>query len=534
MKLLAALLISFAAYAQIPVPGPGPGSGGGGGGSSTCATTTNLLQGDGTAGGCVASGITSTTAGFLDPTSSVQTQLNAKVPTTTTVAGKALSSNVTIACGDLTNAAGTCSSLTAGTPPFSSVTAGTNATALAIGTGGSLTTSGSGTISATTSGTLANTATGVVRTATTIAGPTSWTTMDSTVPWLGQELNANSFAKAAMANNGGAWPLAVQGLYLNLPSTAASASNSPGYSMLQWGGTTNTAFSLGASGAALGGERGELFCAVDNCGLFGFTIQLTCGNTDPVNAGYAVHPCNRSQGIEVDLVNDSASSATLYGALIVGNSNSAGSGDYDALRVQSRTGSQRGGTAVPFNNAIVSDIAAATHGAWYRAVAAGTSQNSQDIILEATFSNGSALQAHDFMSSVGTRTFNVPTGGTYGFQVNGSPVASINSSGVFGAAGYNTNSNCSSSTGSCSGAPAGAFSIAAGSSSRVVSTTAVTANSDINVTFDSSLGTRLSVTCNTTAQAPFVSARSAGTSFTVSVASNFTTNPGCFTFQVQN
>jgi hypothetical protein len=101
---------------------------------------------------------------------------------------------------------------------------------------------------------------------------------------------------------------------------------------------------------------------------------------------------------------------------------------------------------------------------------------------------------------------------------------------------YSTASNCKSSASPavCGSAAAGAVAIAAGSSSVVVDTTAVTANSDISLTFNSSLGTRLSVTCNTTAQQPTVSAISAGTSFTISVSSSFSTNPGCISYSIVN
>jgi hypothetical protein len=104
------------------------------------------------------------------------------------------------------------------------------------------------------------------------------------------------------------------------------------------------------------------------------------------------------------------------------------------------------------------------------------------------------------------------------------------------AAKYRTATNCTSSASPavCGPAAAGAVTIAAGSSSVVVHTTAVTANSDISLTFNSALGARLRVTCNTTAQQLIVSAINPGTSFTISVPSNFTTNPGCMTYDIKN
>jgi hypothetical protein len=95
------------------------------------------------------------------------------------------------------------------------------------------------------------------------------------------------------------------------------------------------------------------------------------------------------------------------------------------------------------------------------------------------------------------------------------------------------------SVASCSAAPAGLFSCATNASTGtcVVDTTAVTANSVIQIQPDSSLGSALSVTCNTTADsgltAPRVSARSAGTSFTITLGT-FTTNPECFSYIIVN
>lgn len=107
------------------------------------------------------------------------------------------------------------------------------------------------------------------------------------------------------------------------------------------------------------------------------------------------------------------------------------------------------------------------------------------------------------------------------------------------AVSYKTATNCADSAGAaaCGSAAAGAFVIDAGSTSVVVSTTAVTANSEIKVQFDSSLGTRLSVTCNTapaTVAFPSVTARTAGTSFTLSVSGSVAVNPACFTYSIVN
>lgn len=101
---------------------------------------------------------------------------------------------------------------------------------------------------------------------------------------------------------------------------------------------------------------------------------------------------------------------------------------------------------------------------------------------------------------------------------------------------YGTLSNCSSSSSpaACGSAAAGSVMIAPGSSSVVVDTTAVTANSQITLTFDSSLGSKLGAACNIRPQQPYVTARTAGRSFTISVPNNFTTNPGCISYSITN
>lgn len=105
-------------------------------------------------------------------------------------------------------------------------------------------------------------------------------------------------------------------------------------------------------------------------------------------------------------------------------------------------------------------------------------------------------------------------------------------SNTFGAIG--TATNCASSGGTCSTASAGASSIAAAATTVTVATTRVTANSQIILTFDSSLGARLGITCNTTFQQPYVVTRTAATSFVVNVASGPVTNGLCFNWAIFN
>lgn len=99
----------------------------------------------------------------------------------------------------------------------------------------------------------------------------------------------------------------------------------------------------------------------------------------------------------------------------------------------------------------------------------------------------------------------------------------------------NTVSNCASSASPavCSAAPVGAVAVAVGVTTLVVNTTAVTANSLILLTFDASLGAQLgAITCNTTQPSAYVSARTAGTSFTITVSAAPVTNRACFSYVI--
>jgi len=116
----------------------------------------------------------------------------------------------------------------------------------------------------------------------------------------------------------------------------------------------------------------------------------------------------------------------------------------------------------------------------------------------------------------------------------------INTTGQVKPALYSTAANCSSSASPaiCGSAAAGSFVIGASTTSVVVDTTAVTANSQILLTEDSSLGTKLGVTCNTqsllTLGVPKVTARTSGTSFAASIEVGPTTNPMCVSYAIIN
>lgn len=170
--------------------------------------------------------------------------------------------------------------------------------------------------------------------------------------------------------------------------------------------------------------------------------------------------------------------------------------------------------------------------------------------LDSSLTTGQCLQhgiGHDgttnhegfliFCYDSGTANNNALKLGLFGISANLVINPNVVSTPVpFSALSFNTTSNCANTAAPavCGSATSGAVVIAASATTVVVNTNQVTANSQIQVTPDSSLGTRLSVTCNTTIPVTSVSARTAGTSFTITAASAPTTNPLCLNFTVIN
>lgn len=133
--------------------------------------------------------------------------------------------------------------------------------------------------------------------------------------------------------------------------------------------------------------------------------------------------------------------------------------------------------------------------------------------------------------------------GTIAFQwmdgVGGAGVqlATMDGAGVFAPLLYGSQSNCSDGAGAaaCSAAPVGGVVIDAAATTVVVSTTAVTANSRIMLQEDTSLALTGSPTCNTDAGRTYrVTARTAGTSFTITASAAPVTNPACLSYSIIN
>lgn len=121
-------------------------------------------------------------------------------------------------------------------------------------------------------------------------------------------------------------------------------------------------------------------------------------------------------------------------------------------------------------------------------------------------------------------------------QKNGNTTAN----GTITAPSYATATNCASNVApaTCGSSAAGSVVIAAAATTVTVDTTAVTANSEIFVQTDDTLGTRLGVTCNSTTATLVgglaVTARTAGTSFQITSGATPAVNPLCISYEIIN
>lgn len=143
--------------------------------------------------------------------------------------------------------------------------------------------------------------------------------------------------------------------------------------------------------------------------------------------------------------------------------------------------------------------------------------------------NSNQLDLGEVVLGVG---LNVPSTST--ITMPGSEVVNGSQS----SATYKTATNCSSSASPavCGSAAAGSVAIAAAGTTLTVNTSAVTANSQIIIEQDDSLGTKLGITCNSgiLAGPTAITARVPGTSFTISVTTGLTVNPVCLSYIVFN
>lgn len=219
------------------------------------------------------------------------------------------------------------------------------------------------------------------------------------------------------------------------------------------------------------------------------------------------------------------------GAGVANSTNTGGDGGGSYLETTGGGAASGTGTAVNTGGAGGSVFLAAAGGGSASAGASNTGGNAGHVYALLNIGGtGSTANGAPGEFKVNAATGDVPT----------TDVFTVSRVGLAKSTLYGTMTNCADSAGAaaCGAAPAGSFVIDAGSTATVVSTTAVTANSQIFLQEDSSLNTRLSVTCNTqsslTLGALRVTARTAGTSFTATLEVGPTTNPMCVNYWIVN
>jgi len=100
---------------------------------------------------------------------------------------------------------------------------------------------------------------------------------------------------------------------------------------------------------------------------------------------------------------------------------------------------------------------------------------------------------------------------------------------------YQTMQNCSSTSGVCGAAAAGSVIMPAGSTQVTINTKAISANSQVFIQEDASLGTNLRVTCNTTKGRTYtILSRVDKTSFDISASAEPVRDPACLSYFIMN
>src|SRR5262249_2418467 len=100
---------------------------------------------------------------------------------------------------------------------------------------------------------------------------------------------------------------------------------------------------------------------------------------------------------------------------------------------------------------------------------------------------------------------------------------------------YGTSTNCNDYLGNCGSAAAGFVSIAAGTKSVTVYTTAVTGSSQIFVQEDTSIRNNLGLQCDTTPGRTYqITGRGAGLGFVITASTPALTHPACLSYHIVN
>ena len=571
------------------------------------------------------------------PTLSANTVLGAL--TGTTPSGLAVPSCVNSAGNHLNYTTGTgfsCGTTSSsGSPAFNAITSGTNSTAaMVIGTGASLTTTGSGILQATSvpvSG-LTGLGTGVATALTVAPGTTgSFSTQDGAIvtgnclkwgPGVQDAGNAcgsgGSVSITAATPNVVVTPSPITGtgtIGLTQPTTDQSGAGTAivtGYNT-DWVYVGNFTYTLAQAGTT-GFTSGWGTCLLNTGSSGNATINATtsifkgAGNTTTLTLAPGAWACPTSDGANyatLASVGSGGGSGTVTSVGLTVPASSilgvTGSPVTTSGNLGLTTTGASGGVPYFSSTSALSSSTALSANALVKGGGAGAAPSSSSVIDNGTLVNATAeplsvSQAYSVPSALtdgatiavnaalsnnftvtiaGNRTLSNPTnlvaGQILNFQVtqdatgnrtlafgtnyNGaislnpaanavtmfscyaSSSSSLQCAG--GAPAGVTASNCSSgaSPAVCGSARAGSVAVPTGATpTLVINSTAVTATSEILLNVDES-ATIAGTTCNTTLATlvnPVVTARSAGTSFTIQMNSTLAANPACVDYQIVN
>ena len=151
--------------------------------------------------------------------------------------------------------------------------------------------------------------------------------------------------------------------------------------------------------------------------------------------------------------------------------------------------------------------------------------------------NNAGVTFHNWILNVTPTAFTTPSY-LFELQNTGADVFAVDQVGNVKANSYADNSEClnGAQPAACGAATAGDVAMVNGTSTLIVNTTAVTANSVIQVVQDNSIGAQVGKTCTATGIPLMITARTAGTSFTIgtSTGGNVAANYECITFTIRN
>ncbi len=293
-------------------------------------------------------------------------------------------------------------------------------------------------------------------------------------------------------------------------------------------GQTSTALNAPTSTNTTGGVAANGFVNAQ-----AFFAKGAGAGTDVLNTGTGLSTCSSTAGLpcissasQIFLQAPTSVSPSSWGITLPSAAPSTTAGNYPFLLGKLDTTQP-----APASAAIVGTLS--NPSATELATATGTF-TANDFVMWDANSNANAKDSGISTVAIANSVLGNPTGSSASAVYTSAPSLSSVTAGSYGTA---TNCASSASPAACSSAASGAVVIPTGTNpvTLIVDTTAVTANSIILIGEDSGLAGRFTgVTCNTSLLAPFVASRVAGTSFTVKVTNNITTNPVCMSYLIVN